>query len=582
MSNTKVAISQGDSVYFYDTSTGNVVSRQWYFPGGSPTGGTNYGVTVQYNSVNVTGYDASITISDGGIFDTDLEKNLISVYPESLDLSLSIQKSGIPISTSRMSSDVNFIATGGTGSGISVYTWVLPGTGSTGTVSTVTTNLYNWLTLTGSEYGATYSTYTSNANVSVLSRVNNIFNASGTLTYIKAGISEFLNLATYPSGAASHYVSRFSGTILAGESYNTNIIGMQGNGFILEVTQPEIIIFNNTSFRAHGERLYLYSPSFDLVSPNGANYGLIWGQVIASSYAFNRMSGFGSLVATMAPYTRFTQGNYMFPGDIHTIFSNKFYFADTSNQLVDLGNIRYWSNSAITTLIRDNSFGTATSRGSEIAPYQIPGIKYSLNGGYSNSIGGPCLPASALTPSDSDVYLYVSVYVSEDQSFNSNLAYSFSCLLSSGGDPGNSPDGLLIMAQDTVDGNGIVTSLNYSIGINNLSLYIESVADGIYTPFETLGGISDGGNTDSTEFYGIRISVKDDYISSALIGNAGPYSGTSLNGKYITYITVSGNNGDWPYTEPAYQWLGLYVDTIANPYQWDSGEEPRRGWSFEY
>ena len=56
MADIILGIEQGDIIYYYDTSIGDVVQRDWSFQGGTPTGATSYGPAVTYNGVNSNGY----------------------------------------------------------------------------------------------------------------------------------------------------------------------------------------------------------------------------------------------------------------------------------------------------------------------------------------------------------------------------------------------------------------------------------------------------------------------------------------------------------------------------------------------
>ena len=83
MADIQIGVNQGDIVYFFDQSVGSIVSRDWFFPGGSPTGGTAYGPQVRYNSVNSMGYDVSLSITDiAGVTAGITKSNIIVVSPE--------------------------------------------------------------------------------------------------------------------------------------------------------------------------------------------------------------------------------------------------------------------------------------------------------------------------------------------------------------------------------------------------------------------------------------------------------------------------------------------------------------------
>lgn len=69
----------GDSVRFVDASNGNEMSRQWYFPGGTPSTSTDSMPVVLYN---VTGtYNVKLVVFNGTSYDSVTYTNLISYSP---------------------------------------------------------------------------------------------------------------------------------------------------------------------------------------------------------------------------------------------------------------------------------------------------------------------------------------------------------------------------------------------------------------------------------------------------------------------------------------------------------------------
>lgn len=581
MANLPVTIQQGDYIYYYDTSTGNIDTRNWYFPGGSPTGGTSAGPTVRYLISNTLGYNVGLSVGDVYVTAQITENNLIYVFPEISNLSLETYHNGTPISSSDMSYDVTFLATGGTGTGIMYYAWNLPGiAGFTGTSNTVTTNIYDWKDLTTSEFGAAYSTFLGSAQVTAHTNLNNVFNASNSVNYNKSGVSESINLADYPTatGPTSHNVSYFLVSTL-NVSIRTSSIGMSGNGLLLEISQPSGSIFDNSSFHVQTEPLLYYSPSLDL-----SNY-LISGQVIASLSAFTTMGV--SINPAISSLTRYTQGRYMYPYDIGTYFNGTFYFADVNNQLAYLlekqevvpkfqkyvWTKRHWSENSINLLMNDTSFGSVSSKNIELLQTRPSGVALGLTGGFGvDDIGGPCLPSQNLTISD--VELYFDVYCDSGRNLSSStLVGSFTVVGSTG--KGNSPNGNVLLAQDTLDytKTGLVSILNTAFASNDLSPYIGATASQNLSYFETYDKMK------PADYNGIRISILDDYVTSSK--GTLPFGITT--DTYLLKVVMSTNYTEWDSPYDQFQgmiYLGINQTTITNPHQSTNPTTPKREWGF--
>jgi hypothetical protein len=147
MADIQIGVNQGDTVYYFDQSVGSVVTRNWFFPGGTPTGGTAFGPAIQYNSVNSFGYNASLLVTDAaGITAAASKSNIIVVSPEVANPSITISPS-----TLYMGPVVTYGVAGSTGTGFVSYAWNIPGIGATSgsSLSTVTKQYNDWYALAG-------------------------------------------------------------------------------------------------------------------------------------------------------------------------------------------------------------------------------------------------------------------------------------------------------------------------------------------------------------------------------------------------------------------------------------------------
>jgi hypothetical protein len=598
-----VGINQGDYLYFYDLSVGNVVTRDWYFPGGIPGASEEFAPIVQYLSPNQAGFSVTLTISDGVLTASVTERNLVIVYPESAStIQLTISQVNNPAD---MSSEVTYTISGSTGSGLSYYTWNIPGVGGfTGTSNTYGVTLDDWGVLTGSEFGSVYSTYQGTAQASITTVLGNTFSTSKPITYNKSGVEEYLNLCDYPLTTSIHNISYFDIQPIAyydDVTYEpgitvyrlTNEISMSGSGIVLQVFQTPVPgddpIFDNTSLHAQGENMTFYSPSWDIRGDQG---GAINGQVVASYSAFSTLGITGGVVSNVQHLSRYYQGNYMKPYDIGDKQNYRFYFADTDNELVNttLNRFgRYWSQDAVKAYLNDTSFASVSSRSWETGSITLPGIidHTSDYAGFATLYGGPGVPFDG----NHNVTLTIQYYGSSSRDLlGSTLLATHNIPLGTGGigDRGNSPARTFLLAQDTGYGPGIATKLNAWFSANNLSPYMGATASPYFATFEDAqarnGGVWPNSPAPGVEyafpqdFNGIRISILDDYIDSHR--GTRPF-GLSSN-KYLTEIILSGTayNPDQRTTYDIAAWLGLARTTITNPYWGLTNDEPRRGFYF--
>ncbi len=567
MANTPVGIRQGDYIYYYDESQGFILSRDWYFPGGTPTGGTAFAPSIQYLTPNTSGYDARLTVTDGFVYATETKNNIIVVYPEISDFQiLVLNDSGSPISASDMSSNVVFVATGGTGSGITYYSWILPGIpGFTGGSNTFTTNLYDWKDLTGSETGSPYSNFVGTAQVTAYTSLGNAFTSGSSITYNKSGVSESLNLVNYPAatGPTSHNISYFDISVL-NPALSTSSIGMSGNGLLLEITQPGGTVFDNSSFHSNTEPLIYYPSSYDFPS--------ISGQVIASYSSFSSMGISGGILSSLSGLTRYTQGRYMYPSDISTLFGGNFYFADVSNQLRNLY-LDGWTTSAIESMLNETSFGSISSQNIKSYPGDtLAGTSRGFTGGFPSNKTGPCLPSGNLV--GADVNMALTFFGGPTNNLNSATLLGTSVItISPNGASGNSPNGSLMVCQDTIynGGTGIVSILNSQFASLNLTPYVGATASVDFTPYMGAGVV------EPSDFNGIRIAILDQYITASK--GALPFGLTS--DTYLLKILISLNSISWSFDAGDMDLLGIIDPVVVNPYQWSTNvTEPRRGWYF--
>ena len=581
-----LTITQGDYVYYQDTSSGGPNGWTWNFSGGSPTGSTAQNPLVRYLSPSTPGFDTVLTASKtipGGIILTSVktEPNLIKVNAENLTVSLSATPSTI-----RMSQNVVYGASGPTGN-LSYYTWSLAGTaGYTGLTASQSLNVINWLTLTGSELGATYSTYSTSSSVTVTSILSNTANSTVNVTYSKNGpveIYNYLDIDIYQPN-----VSYSTTTAVAGGALLTSdpTLALSGSGYLFNIDTHASVPKNidNQYFRAHGEFLAYFSPSMDFAYLS--QYGYIPGQLVT---AFNALTLCG---LTPPPLTRYTQGNYMLPGDIGTYFGDQFIFADVLSVTKTLVDNRYWTVSDVESIVfSDTSVASQSSRSLEIANATLffpVALKENIDGGYTGVAtgkGGICLPSSSFAIGNPEIHLFFNIEYSPTGSIstiNPALTHQIDIPISMGGSVGNTPNPELITAQDSVYGTqtGIASLINAELTNQGYSAYIQAEASPAYAWGR--GQNSSGVFYSANEFQGLKISIIDR-------GPTGPAN------QLITRITIT-DNGPWPIPpNPANtysatgltggitaNWLGFYNDYIANPWQItnQADSQPRREWYF--
>ena len=671
MAYNKVYIVQGDYIYYYDTTPGTVVDRTWNLPGGDPSIGTSPNITTRYIVKNPSGYGAGLTATDLiGATDTIFIPSYVSVVSEIENLSIiTLTTAGAPIGSPSnvvdMSQNVKFQATGtirSSATGSYYYQFLIPGTGGavgfTGTSKqniSVTKKIFDWGDLTGSESGSTYSPYTASAILTVTSPTGNLYSASTSVTYNKSGITDFLNLADYPAANSTtpHKTQRFlSAVVLPYDFVSTTNVGMAGYGPIICVNllQPGGSGMSNLSFHSQGEPIYYYSPFFEFSYP-GLTPGMLTGQTISSGSILTTLepySGSGLIKLTIyqwdnstfgyvptdlsvSPFnisglTRYSVGNYMYPGDIYSsVLGYKFYYADTNNQIPldpyyqednPPDDNRYWSSYAITNYINDTSFACLTSRGYESTTTRLtPAATLLLNGGESllnTSVGydsklpfrmGGVLPSGKWA--QSNIILTFTFYFNNSRSFTPQVIKSVNITVGASGATGNSYDGNLMYANNRPTNMGVpphgvtggfvdiinsklATTAPTSGGVTggvNLKYYFGATAAPEYQWRETAYASTVGAAEPACWYVqGVKFSIYEDYINTAKGGSPNPYG--VANGYYLVKVLITDNSASWfpGTTGPKYtavDWMGLGQSTIANPYQYTvGGTSARRGWYF--
>jgi hypothetical protein len=570
-----ISISQGDYILYQDISDGSPTGRIWNFPGGTPTGATATNPIVRYSSPSNTGFSAKLTVSIGSISSSNEKSNIIVVVPENISMTMtSNQTTVVPMGTT-----VSYTAVGSTASA-AYYTWNLAGSGTPGITTAnnqLGTTIYNWLALTGSESGATYSTYVSTSSAVLTSFLGNTTSSSVTVTYSKNGLFEGYNyLASSFVLGRNYYSVADTGILLTA-------LGISGSGNAYSVntaTSIGPIPINNTQFRAQGEITSYWSSSQDFKIPINLNYGLFTGQYIASSLAFNALSvpgatGWGSL-------TRYTLGNYMLPGDLTAYFNNIFYFADIQGYGKSLVSNRYWTSTQVSNLIfNEFSIGYQSSKALEVAFYsgEYP-VAYESEldgaGGASGGYGGACLPSASYVSGTVTLYLTlrfstVSPCINNIESgYDMTVDVTISDILISGG-VGNSPDGTLVFMQDTGAGLGVASLINAAL-VSNGNGFENNIVASASPDYAWMYNI---GLVDPNTFNGLKISIIDNdwggsglFIAAVDLSDNGPWAGRR---GVPTTATIGKTN-----------WISFNTNRIANPYQIANpgSTGPVRGWYF--
>ena len=572
-----IAISQGDYIYYQDTSTGAPTGWSWVFQGGTPTGSASQNPVVLYQSPSpYAGYTTTLTVTKDLLVSTKVEASAVYVNPETLYIEISAAPTLIPMST-----NVSYSVTGTTGS-IAYYTWYLPGvTGFTGPNNILNQNvtLNSWFDATGTEYGSAYSTYSINALVYGTSFLSNTTANAVLVDYSKNGPLEQINFASNSYDPLITYYTATKGAV------NTGTVGLPGSGWVVDIDCPGGEL-DNPYFRAQGEFIYYISSSMDIGSgfPYVSN-GVITGQLVASSAGFNPL---GVPTTGWEYLNRYIIGQYMLPSDIINYFSGHLYFGDISNGLDPLLTLRGWTESQVLDLVFSTSVASQTSKSMELAIGYLPqATLFGLDGynGASGGKGGCCLPSSNLAGGDID--LYIDIYYSPDGSIDQidpGQTYTITVPISNptiNGGNGNSPDSRLILAQDTGSGDGIATLIQTELDAyfisylgNPFNNYIQASAAPEYAYQYTFR------NYDVNVFNGLKLTMlaNNPFGGPPFIAKVGLRDSFAVNTpipykKTAAFGTVSAYSGIW---------TCFYYSDLANPYQTTltSYPGPMRGFSY--
>lgn len=547
----QLGINQGDSIYYYDLSTG-AVSREWSFQGGTPSTSTDYGPDIKYYGVNYTGYSTGLVITGaGGITAAAFKPNIIVVYPEIFSPAIAITQSpGVVVydpPISKMSSPVTYTASGTVSSGYASHFWNIPQLGATSgsLLSSVTYSATDWNTLTGTYIGAPNSLYLANSSLSFTSVVGNGAVINRNINFRKIGVEENINYwspGTYATAGKYYNVSTLA--------LRTSSVGMSGNSIILKIDLgPYLPRWDNISFHSTQEAVYLWVNSPDIskkYTPLKTNMLLTGTSLVAAGVT----GGYSSM-------DRIMLGNYIIPNDISSKFDNRFYITDNTSggiftNLID--GLRKWNTDAVNDFVSNKYYLSGSSKFIETAGYKkvyddftfsfsrppfadlASGIGYKNNyagyawdGGFWADDGyvdpqeyyhGVCIPTGGLLeekyglPSEVDVDIRITLRDSSE-----SVIADFEFIISPWGTSGNTPDGYLICAADTSFGieKGIAQLINAAINEQPGGLYNNIIFEVNYS----LSPYYDGGAEllyVNQSFGALKMSIKNP-LTSATYGS---------------------------------------------------------------
>jgi hypothetical protein len=268
----------------------------------------------------------------------------------------------------------------------------------------------------------------------------------------------------------------------------------------------------------------------------------------------------------------------MITEDIATYFSNTLYVGDHTGVLgkLLLPN-RFWTESQISSIVFEECIASQTSKNMELFPGYTPLASLFFEDGYNGASGGRggcCLPSQSIAIGD--VIIYIDLYYSGDgsiQNIDPGLTTTISVTISDitiNGGFGNSPDGRLVLAQDTGNGPGIASLIqteldNYFVGNlgNPMNVFMSAEASPEYAFEYALG------QYDVNVFNGLKLTIrKNDPINPG-------------GGPYLVKAVLRDNFATSQFMLPAYiktsafgfsgpllgNWTCLGLDYLSNPAQ---------------
>lgn len=547
MADVQLGINQGDHIYYYDLSTGGL-SREWTFPGGTPSTSSVYGPDIRYYGVNYTGYSTGLVVTGaGGITAAAFKPNIIVVYPELFNPAISVSYNGVSVTDSPMSRTLHYSVTGTVSSGIEEYNWEIPELQGMNT-PTVDFACTDWYSLTGTYVGSPNSSYLANASADIISVVGNEVVLNYGINFRKIGVQESVNY--WNPGTYATSGKYYDCAVL---SQRTSTLGLGGNSLVFKIDfaaySPK---WNNTSFHSTQEVVYLWPNSPDV----SKTYAPIKTNIVLSGSALSTAGATGGYASEL----RVISGNYIIPGDISSKFANKFFITDQTSgnaftTLVD-GN-RKWENGSLNFFIENKYYlsgsskfielggfyteflgGGVFSKGtSQIYPYANLATGY----GYFNGSGGYAWDGGWAVEDGADPiawyhgvglpsgFLFDDLYGYGDQIVDIRLILrdyegttidDFTFVISGVTYPGNSPDGYLILAGESGfgDTHGLAYLFNAGIasrggGLSNNIIFEDN---GYFAPYRS---IPNGIYNNSSFFSALRMSIKDPRTSTAYGNN---------------------------------------------------------------
>ena len=591
MADVIIGINQGDYIYYLDESTGND-SRDWWFQGGTPTGGTAFAPSVRYLGINSDGYDTKLIASQGTISKTNYKEGIIVVYPENFDIDFTVTPS-----SQNMSQLAQYSATGQTGSGVSSYLWSsIPGIGSTSgpLLQTFSYTANDWFQITGTYVGSPNSSFVGSPTLSAYSDAGNFDTANKSITYFKLGPEESINYADPGTYATSGIY--YDPQIMSIDTSAIPSIG--GSNIILRIDQSSYSPkWDNTAFHSTSETVFFFPNNQDLnVSSNKF-------QIILNGSALDQLAiaeGYPMKTAN----NEMDQGNYISPGFVSANMYDSFVITDyvttgSGNSISNISSFigsgnRDWSNNAILGYLQNEHYFSGSSKyienwgyASRKAPLydlasvsaynsNISGYNWSGTGGSPPAyLHGVCVPSSFFF---SDVYgssgnVDINVVL---RSTSDTIISSFTVILSGGGSSGNSYDGYLILAQDTGYNtfDGIATLINNEITSQGLNTNIVVESQDYWAPYEN-GGNQSSPRYNKNSFHGLRVNILNPNIGGNILNSVSMAWGSGYSSIMsslsflredfkILSLPFSSGQADSNRTTSPRSWTGLR-NSIARP-----------------